>query len=133
MECPHCTVSMIRFAVPDELRDHVGRESESAGDGGGMAICSRCLRLQPAEPDPAPDWSAIDEAFPTDDAAVPMALALGLLDSLALNRGAVEALLDRVERAGTDPFLLLDRLAAGEVEPEYGLARRRHQLEELLE
>lgn len=126
MECPDCGARTVAFAVPEDLREHVDGES-------GMAVCTRCLRLRPATPDEAPDWTAVDEAFPTDEAAVPMALALGLLDSLAFNRSAVEALLDRVERAGTDPFLVLDRLAEGDVEPAYGLERRRHQLEQLLD
>lgn len=126
MDCPECGARTVAFAVPSDLREHVEGES-------GMAICTGCLGLQPAPADDDPDWTAIDETFPTDDAAVPMALALGLLDSLAMHRSAVEALLDRAERSGADPFLLLDRLADGDVDPPYGLERRRHQLEQLLE
>ena len=63
-----------------------------------------------------------------------MALALGLLDSLALNRRGIEALLRRVEASGTDPLLVIDRLAAqGTVQAKADLSRRRHQLEQLLE
>lgn len=128
MECPDCAAPMVAFTVPADLREHVGGES-------GMAICTRCLGLQPAAGTDAPDadWSAIDESFPTGEAAIPMAIALGLLDSLALNDQAVAELLERVERAGADPFLLLDRLAEGDVDPPYELDRRRHQLEQLLE
>lgn len=126
MECPDCAAPMVAFTVPADLREHVGGES-------GMALCTRCLGLQPAPGNDDPGWTAIDDSFPTGEAAVPMALTLGLLDSLALNRQAVTELVDRVERAGADPFLLLDRLADGEVEPPYGLERRRHQLEQLLD
>lgn len=125
MDCPDCGASSVAFAVPDDLREHVDGEP-------GMAICTRCLNLQPAEPVENPAFSEIDKSFPAGEAAVPMALALGLLDSLALNRSAIETLLERAETAGADPFLVMDRLAEGDVRPNYGLERRRHQLEQLL-
>lgn len=125
MDCPDCGAPTVAFAVPEDLREHV--------DGAaGMAICTRCLGLQPAEPSEEPAFSAIDESFPTGEAAAPMALALGLLDSLALNRSAIETLLERAARAGADPFLVMERLAEGDVRPDYGLERRRDQLEQLL-
>lgn len=115
---------MVAFAVPEDLRGHVDGEP-------GAALCSRCLALRPAAPDPDPGFAAVGEAFPTGEAAVPMALALGLLGSLALNRRAIQELLERVERAGVDPLLVMDRLEP-EVQPDYGLARRRQQIEQLL-
>lgn len=126
MDCPDCGAPTVAFAVPEDLREHVDGEP-------GMAICTGCLDLRPAEPAADPAFSAIDESFPTGEAAVPMALALGLLDSLALNRSAIETLLERAETAGADPFLVMDRLAERDVRPDYGLQRRRHQLEQLLE
>jgi hypothetical protein len=91
------------------------------------------------EPEPnqgadAPDLTRVSDAFPDNpDAAVPLALLVGLLDSLALYREEIATLLAAVERAGTDPLLALDRLAADEgIETELDLAGRRRQLEQLL-
>jgi len=85
-------------------------------------------------PSSAPDFTVVSDAFPANEAAaVPLALLVGLLDSLAVHRQEITALLERTERAGTDPLLAIDRL--GE---EFGddaavdLSRRRHQLEQLL-
>lgn len=124
MDCPDCGAAMVAFAVPLDLREHLPAAERAA------AVCPSCLALRPAdEPDPKPAFERFGDAFPADEAAVPMALLLGLLDSLALHRRDVAALLERVERAGTDPMLVVDRLDA---DPDYDLARRRHQLEQLL-
>ena len=65
---------------------------------------------------------------------MPLAVAVGLLDSLALHRPALEELLGAAERAGVDPLLVLDRLhAQGGVQPGFDLDRRRHQLQQLLD
>jgi hypothetical protein len=126
MVCSECEGEVVRLAVPEELREHV-RGWEAAG------VCSRCLALQPAEAaDDDPDWSAFGEAFPDGEAAVPMALVVGLLDQLALNRSALSALVERAERAGADPRLVLDRLAtSGSIQANYDIDRRRRQLEQL--
>lgn len=126
MVCSECEGDVVRFAVPEELREHV-RGWEAAG------VCSRCLALQPAEePAEEPDWAAFGEGFPDGDAAVPMALVVGLLDQVALNRSALSTLVERVEREGVDPQLVLDRLAAsGSVQANYDIGRRRRQLEQL--
>jgi hypothetical protein len=64
---------------------------------------------------------------------VPMALLVGLLSNLALYRSEISALLERVEREGTDPLLVLDRLAHDpDVQTDLDLAGRRRQLEQLL-
>lgn len=124
MDCPDCGAAMVAFAVPPALREHLPGEERAA------AICPSCLALRPAEePDAEPAFERFGDAFPTGEGAVPMALLLGLLDSLALYRRDVAALLERVERAGADPFLVLDRLDA---DPDFDLGRRRHQLEQLL-
>jgi hypothetical protein len=85
-------------------------------------------------PDSVPDLTALDDAFPSNpDDAVPLVLLVGLLDSLALHRAEITALLERVERAGTDPLLAVDRLADSYGDDAHvDLARRRHQLEQLL-
>ena len=58
---------------------------------------------------------------------------VGLLDSLATHRAEITDLFDAVERAGTDPFLAVDRLANDPgIDAAVDLRRRRHQLEQLL-
>ncbi|OAQ51889.1 hypothetical protein HTG_14655 [Natrinema mahii] len=132
MDCPECDSPTLSMAVPAEHRDHVPAES------GAIAVCPRCLTLEPIGDAGAAgndtDFSRISDAFPTDpESAVPLALAIGLCSSLATNRPAIEGLLESVERAGTDPLLVLDRLVADpSVEPAVDLERRRHQLEDLL-
>lgn len=138
MPCPECGGEQVPFRVPDDLRDLLAHESAA------VAICRRCLTVAPvddvdreAAADGAPtepDLTRVSDAFPADaEGAVPLALAVGLLSSLAVNRDAVATLLARVERAGTDPLLAIDRLAADpDVEPAMDLERRRTQLEQLL-
>lgn len=131
MACPNCGAPRIAFLVPDDLRAHVPEEPPA------VALCTTCLAMEPADPAGAaaePDLSRISDALPDGEAATPLALALGQLDSLALYRGNIEALLERAERAGADPLLLIDRLdAQGSVQARADLARRRHQLEQLLD
>ena len=128
MDCPHCGVPMVAFDVPSALREHAPATASAA------AICPECLSLVAADAaDAEPRFDRISDAFPAEErAAVPMALAVGLLDSLALHRGSIETLLAAVEEAGVDPLLLLDRLdAQGGVQPTFDIRRRRHQLEQL--
>lgn len=134
MTCPECDSSLVSFVVPPELREHVPDEREE------LAICTRCLSLHPPDVadtdharDPDPDFSRISESFPRGEAGVPTALMLGLLGSLALYRVEIEQLLEHVERNGTDPLLVIDRLAAEDsIQPRWNPERRRHQLEQLI-
>ncbi|MFB6309166.1 MAG: DUF6276 family protein [Haloarculaceae archaeon] len=130
MDCPDCGAATVRFPVEPALREPL------PGDEPGVAICRRCLRLHPDDDPPGtvPDLSETWSAFPSNtDAAVPMALVIGLCSSLALYREEIATLLDRVERAGTDPLLVIDRLADDPtVESAVDLRRRRRQLEQLL-
>lgn len=134
MDCPDCGAPTVAFAVPPDLRAYAPEGTSE--DASGAAICTRCLRVHPAESDagdPDVDVGGLADFFPEGEAGVALALALGLLDSLALNRDAIETLLRRVERAGADPFLVLDRLAAaGRIDPHFDVDRRRDQLEQLL-
>ena len=132
MDCPNCRARTVVFDVPSEYRNFVAEESDRA------ALCPECLTLavtgnEPIEPEPR--FDRISSAFPTNEAAaVPLAIAIGLLDSLALNRVALQELVPAAEAAGADPLLLLDRLhVQGGVDPEFDIDRRRHQLEQLLE
>ena len=124
---------MLSFSVPEAHREHAPGGSATA------AFCTRCLTLEPTDRDPTsidaePDFSRVSDAFPTRPArAIPLALAIGCCESLATNRDAIESLLREVERAGADPLLAIDRLAADpDVEPAIDLSRRAHQLEQLL-
>lgn len=129
MDCPDCGTDPITFAVPEPLRSSV------PGSEAVVALCPDCLTLQPAaDPTADPAFGRVHERFPTDpEAAVPMALLLGLLDELALYRSELSALLERVELAGVDPLLMLSRLAADPgFDPAVDLEARRRQLEQLL-
>ena len=128
MDCPDCGAPTVAFAIPPDLREH------APDDAAAAAICTDCLAVTAAT-DPADDpaFDAVSGAFPTGPAAVPTALLVGLLPSLAVNREAIGTLVERVERAGADPFLVIDRLAAdSDLSPAVDLDRRRHQLEQLL-
>ncbi len=132
MECPNCRARAVVFDVPEKYREHVPDGAARAG------LCPECLTLTAAEDVPAevdPRFDRISSAFPSDPAAaVPLAIAIGLLDSLALNRRALEELVPAAESAGADPLLLLDRLhVQGGVSPAFDISRRRHQLEQILE
>lgn len=129
MDCPACGAATVAFAVPADLREFL------PGGDPGAALCAECLRLHPVADPPAelPAFAAVSDAFPDGEAAVPMALLVGLLDSLARYRAEITALLERVERAGSDPFLVVDRLADDPgIDAATDLRRRRHQLEQLL-
>lgn len=133
MTCSECGRATKAFAIPKELREYVPENASAA------AICPACLTLQPPmEGQPTssdPDLTAISETFPRDPAAaIPMALVVGLLDSLALNRWKIEELMERVETEGVDPMLVLEDLAEDHsLNPAIDLAGRRRQLEQLLE
>jgi len=130
MSCQTCGGDTLAVPVPEELRESLPGETAT------VALCQSCLAITPTDerPESMPDLTVLDDAMPTNpDAAVPLVLLLGLLDSLALHRSEITTLLERVERAGTDPLLVVDRLAES-----YGndahvdLAGRRRQLEQLL-
>ncbi|WP_135534863.1 MULTISPECIES: DUF6276 family protein [Halostella] len=128
MDCPDCGAPAVSFAVPPDLRECVPESATAA------ALCTGCLRLHPAEdPDSDPDFGSVSDGFPQGNAAVPMALLVGLLSSLALYSEEIATLVGRVEAAGTDPLLVLDRLAAApDIDPAVDIERRRRQLEQTL-
>ncbi|WP_435196497.1 DUF6276 family protein [Natronomonas sp. EA1] len=129
MHCSACNGSAVSFDVPEELRAYAPDETDTA------AFCTRCLRVEPSETGGSPDFTLISDEFPADaDSAIPLALAIGQLGSLALNRRRIEALIERVEKNGTDALLVLDRLnAQGNTAPHFDVPRRRAQLEQLRE
>lgn len=135
MDCPDCGATTVAFEVPLDMREYV------PGGEPTVALCTCCLRLHPVpgvEATDRPGFTRIIDAFPGDetpnDGAIAMALVVGLLDSFALYRREIESLIERVERAGVDPLLVLDRLAADpDTDPAADLRRRRGQLEQTLD
>lgn len=130
MTCAQCDAPTVVFDVPADLRAYAPDGAERA------TICTRCLSVEPAgEAKAIPDpFDSIAEWFPNGDAGVALALLVGSLDSLALNRSAIEALCDHVERFGADPLLALDRLVDDDgLSPHFDVERRRAQLLQLLE
>ncbi|WP_435156020.1 DUF6276 family protein [Haladaptatus sp. DFWS20] len=131
MMCSECGEERLPFAVPSELREHV------PGEPASVLLCPHCLQLDPVKEleTELTDFTVISDALPEErDAAAAMALATALLSSLALHRQGIDALLDRVEAAGVDPLLVLDRLAADpELEPNFDIESRRRQLLQLRE
>ncbi|EMA28895.1 DUF6276 family protein [Haloarcula japonica] len=130
MSCPDCGGDFVSFPVPSDLQQFL------PGDAPGASVCRACLALHPETEPPAavPDLTELDGAIPdADGAAVPLVLLVGLLDSLAMHREEITALLERIEREGVDPLLALDRLDASYGEAAHvDLGRRRQQLEQLL-
>jgi hypothetical protein len=129
MECQECAAATVSFAVPGEYEEYL------PGDEPVVALCTRCLAVQPAtDATEKPEFERVSDSFPANrEAAVPLALLLGLVENLALYRSEITALLAAVERAGTDPLLVLDRLATDPgIETPLDLSGRRRQLEQLL-
>jgi hypothetical protein len=130
VSCPACGAPVVAFVVPADLREHAPADE--------TAICSTCLRTFSASDADADadavaaeevDFSTIHESFPGGRGGVAFALALGKLDSLALNRPAIQELCEEAERSGADVRLALERLAGvEELDPTFDIERRRQQL-----
>lgn len=131
MKCSNCRAPVVGVAVPEDLR------AFAPADASAVGICTNCLSLQRVDEeavDPDPDIGAVSDAFPEGEAAAPTVLLVGLMDSIALYREEIQALVERIEAAGTDPMLVLDRLSDdGTVDPAFDVRRRRRQLEQLLD
>ena len=132
--CPACDRELTLIAVPDAVRAHAPEEAAVVGS------CPRCLRTIPlggsadADADAPISGPAPPAAIPPGEGGAALLLAVGLLDSMALNRPAIQALVAHAERSGADVFLALDRLAADDsVDAHADLGRRRRQLESMLE
>lgn len=126
MDCPECGSEIVAFAVPPSARE--------AAPGPVAALCPSCLALVEADAaDESPDFSRVVGSFPEGEAGAAMAVAVGLLaESVVLHRDAVVDLLEAVQDAGEDPWLVLERLAvAGTVQPDADLAKLRRQLDQL--
>lgn len=129
MTCDACDTELVRFDVPPDYRDAVPGGAEHVG------LCPHCLSLQPvADAPPDPAFERVGDDFPTHaEAAIPLAVLVGLLDNLATYRAEITDLLVAVERAGVDPLLVIDRLATNpEIDADVDLKTRQRQLEQLL-
>lgn len=127
MDCPFCGAPAVSFVVPAVL------EQYAPGAGSVAALCTDCLRTFAEEAgDVDPDFGPVGDFFPGGEAGVAIALALGKLDSLALERADIVALCEHAERAGGDVLLTLDRLAVSDATPHFDIERRREQLAQLL-
>jgi hypothetical protein len=128
MTCNQCDSQTVRFEVPESLRTY------APSGGAHAALCTHCLRTQAAADGPAdPSFDSVHDSVPGGEGGVALALALGLLGSLALNRAAITALCEYAERHGVDVLLALDRIAeVSDVDPHFDVARRRTQLAQLL-
>jgi hypothetical protein len=131
MTCPDCDDGAV-LAVPPDYRRFAPEESPH------VDVCRTCLRVRPAaaDADGAGDPTTLGDWVPAGEAGVGVVLLVALLDSLALDRSRIEALVARIERDGADPLLALDRLAdaagSGAVAPHVDLERRRPQLQQFL-
>jgi hypothetical protein len=129
--CDACDRSLVRVDVLPDLREY------APGNVATVGSCPGCLRIYPVSDDDVADLEGRDDLptpIPDGGGGDALLLALGLLDSLATNRAAIQSLVERAEASGADVFLTLDRLAADEsVEAHADLERRRRQLESLLD
>ncbi len=143
MSCTHCGEELLVFHLPPAYRSPsllpAGFDDPTSVTA--ASICPQCLAVEPVTDSeaslPALEGSRTDrisQVFPSSSsAAVPMALGLACCASFAHNRSTLARLLERVEQAGTDPLLTIDRLLDDPgIEPSVALERRRHQIEQLL-
>ena len=130
--CQSCDRTLTRVSVPSALREFT---PEGAAVVGSCPQCLRTAALSDREPEGDPTTrDDPPDAIPPGEGGAALLLAIGCLDSVALNRTEIEAFVDHAERAGADAFLALDRLDADEsVDAHADLARRRRQLETMLE
>jgi len=128
-QCPRCENPRFTVDVPADLTAYTNASA--------LDCCPRCLSVVPGDAaavDPEPPFESVVQRFPTGSEGVALFLLLDHLDSLALNRREIESLVEYLESNGVDLFLTLDRLLADpDIEPYYDLARRRDQLDALLD
>lgn len=131
MQCSECRGDVTAFTVPEDLREFA--------PGAAATICTQCLAVSAASPENAQAaeevrFEEIVESFPNGVSGVRMALLVGLLSSLALNRSKIETLVEDLAEEGVDAMLVLEDLEhEGALQPSVAIGRRRHQLAQLME
>jgi len=125
-----CDPTPVAFRVPPALYEVAPAET--------AAICPRCLAVGAAdaavaEPADHPAFDRVADVFPADYGGVALALLLGKIPSLAVEKPAVRTLRDHAEQAGVDVTLTLERLSEiDDVEPGFPLDRKVVQMEQLV-
>lgn len=129
VRCSTCRAESIPFVIPETYRDVSPVDTQAA------AACRVCLTVDPYDGSGDDSVSPISDALPADrDTAAGVVLLIGLMESLALNRQAIESLVQTLESEGVDVLLVLRRLADDpDIRPAIDLGRRIHQVEQLLE
>ncbi|MEZ3115093.1 DUF6276 family protein [Halobaculum sp. MBLA0147] len=129
-DCPTCSAGVVTVGVPTDLREY------APDDAAAVGLCPQCLTVTAVDSSSAEDPPRFDRVappFPDGEAGVALALLIGKLPSLAVEKPAVRALRERAEAAGGDVVLTLDRLvAASDVEPHFALERKVVQMEQLV-
>jgi len=126
MNCPHCDKQLIQRRVPTELQSVLRSEAKS------VFLCDRCLYTQPGELSETTAQAMFTEipSFPEGERGIAVALLLGRLNQLALNRQSAEALCEYIIANGVDIYLLIDRIIENKsIEPHYDLQRRWEQFQ----
>mgnify|MGYP006283160931 CR=1 FL=1 len=131
MQCSECRGDVTAFEVPADLREFA--------PGDAATICTQCLTVAAADPAnarPAEEvrFEDIVESFPPGTAGVRMALVVGMLSSLALNRSNAGTVVEDLAADDVDAMLILEDLEGeGSLQPRVAIGRRRRQLEQLME
>ncbi len=130
-QCGLCRAEMVGFVIPESIVEFAPAQGTFA------SLCRVCLTLEVHETAIEVDepLSVISAAFPDDETEAAMiAILVGLLDSLALHRRAIQAVVFELESVGVDALLVLDRLIDdSSLRPAIDLDRRVYQLGQLLE
>lgn len=127
MRCVHCDCEIVPFAVPSSLASYAPADRVAA-------LCPVCLRTSTTDADPPEpaSFASVHDSFPDGEGGAALALALGMLDSLAIHREAIVACCRHAEATGVDVSLTLDRLAEStDLSPHFDLSRRRRQLDQI--
>lgn len=131
ISCSRCNADAIAFTVPPALREVAPVETDAA------TCCRVCLTIDPLDERPAdgPSLSVVTDALDRDaETAAAVVVLIGLLESLALHRRDIQAVVDYLEAEGVDALLVLEEVAADPtLTPAVDLDRRLHQLQQLLE
>ena len=134
--CSQCDGTLVRFAVPDAVREHAPEEASVA------AICVDCLDVTSADgagerSELQPAFDRIDETFPAGEGGAALALLIGTLPSVTMRKESARALRAHAERRGVDTHLAFDRLIAasdaGTLDPAFDLSRRVRGFESLVD
>ncbi|MFC7204784.1 DUF6276 family protein [Haloferax namakaokahaiae] len=128
MSCSECDGDTAVFAVPDDIASY------APDDAKRVSLCGDCLRVHASDdPVTADSNRSLADIVPATDGGAALALVIGMLDSLALNRAAIVTCLEYAEADGVDVHLALDRLAESVPEAHFDVARRHAQLDSFLD